>query len=103
MDTILRSDNSRMHPIRILGESQHLAREGAIGSGRTDEHWLTFHVQYINIWNNRYEFLSIREAIFAPKLVCYPEHMPWLRDHGKLYLLGEDVRVTAYEEATTDA
>lgn len=32
MDRIRGSDNSRMHPSGILCESQHLAREGAIGS-----------------------------------------------------------------------
>lgn len=34
MDAILQSDNSRIHPVQIFGESQHLAREGAIGSVR---------------------------------------------------------------------
>lgn len=32
MDAILGFDNLGMHPIRIPGESQHLAGEGAIGS-----------------------------------------------------------------------
>lgn len=32
--THIKSDNSRIHPVQIFGESQHLAREGAIGSVR---------------------------------------------------------------------
>ncbi|MBA0679617.1 hypothetical protein Goari_011376 [Gossypium aridum] len=59
---------------------------------RTDENWTTFHAQYINMWNNRYEFLATREPIFTPKLAYYPEYMPWFRVHGKPYLLGEEAR-----------
>ncbi|MBA0696464.1 hypothetical protein Goari_003014 [Gossypium aridum] len=53
-----------MHPIRISSESQHLAREGVIGSdlydlypidlrGRPDDNCMRFHGEYINMWNNR--------------------------------------------------
>ncbi|MBA0795795.1 hypothetical protein Gohar_006630 [Gossypium harknessii] len=91
----------RMHPIQILGESQHLAREGVIDIedlyhidlwGRTNDHWPAFHAQYINIWNNRYDFLPTCEAIIAMELACFLEYMPWFKAHGKLYLLGEEAR-----------
>ncbi|KAK5785399.1 hypothetical protein PVK06_039982 [Gossypium arboreum] len=38
---------------------------------RTDENWLKFHAQFINIWNNKYEFLPTHEAIVERKLACY--------------------------------
>ncbi|KAH1082789.1 hypothetical protein J1N35_022550 [Gossypium stocksii] len=71
---------------------------------RTYENWPTFHAQYINIWNNKYEFLPTREAIVLPELACYLEYMPWFRVHGKLYLLSEETRgyTIAYEETTTE-
>ncbi|MBA0862269.1 hypothetical protein Goshw_006547 [Gossypium schwendimanii] len=55
--------------------------------GRMDEHWLIFHAEYINLWNNRCEFLPTREAIIAPELACDLECMPWFRHHGKSNLL----------------
>ncbi|MBA0777879.1 hypothetical protein Gotri_005841 [Gossypium trilobum] len=33
--------------------------------GRPDEIWIRFHGEYINMWNNRYEFLPPQEAIVA--------------------------------------
>ncbi|MFQ6636096.1 hypothetical protein Gotur_014116 [Gossypium turneri] len=58
--------------------------------GRMDEHWLIFHAKYINLWNNRCEFLPTREAIIAPELACDLECMSWFRHHGKSNLLGEE-------------
>ncbi|MBA0755480.1 hypothetical protein Gogos_020530 [Gossypium gossypioides] len=60
---------------------------------RIDENWPTFHAEYTNLWNNRYDFLPTREAIIALKLACDPEYMPWFRHHGKPYLLAEEARV----------
>ncbi|KAG8491078.1 hypothetical protein CXB51_014229 [Gossypium anomalum] len=59
--------------------------------GRTDKHWPSFHAEYINIWNNRYEFLPAREAIIALELASGPEYREWFRAHGKPYLLVENV------------
>ncbi|MBA0686627.1 hypothetical protein Goari_014219, partial [Gossypium aridum] len=56
--------------------------------GWTDENWSIFHVQYINIWDNMYEFLTTREAIIALKLACNLDYMSWFRIHSKLYLAG---------------
>ncbi|MBA0630440.1 hypothetical protein Godav_002540, partial [Gossypium davidsonii] len=47
----------------------------------TDEHWLTFHAQYINIWGNKYEFLPTCEAIIALELAYNSKYMPWFRVH----------------------
>ncbi|MFQ6653361.1 hypothetical protein Gotur_024797 [Gossypium turneri] len=60
--------------------------------GRMDEHWPILHEEYINISNNKYEFLPIYEAIIAPELACNPEYMPWFKVRGKPYLLAEVAR-----------
>ncbi|KAK8309917.1 hypothetical protein V6Z12_D02G154100 [Gossypium hirsutum] len=57
-----------------------------------DENWLVFLAQYINMWNNRYEFLPTREVIIAPELTCDPKYMQWFKVYGKPYLLGEEER-----------
>ncbi|MBA0803017.1 hypothetical protein Gohar_013269 [Gossypium harknessii] len=60
--------------------------------GWTDENWLIFHVQYINMWDNMYEFLTTREAIIALKLACNPDYMSWFRIRSKPYLYGEEAK-----------
>ncbi|KAK5771311.1 hypothetical protein PVK06_047507 [Gossypium arboreum] len=57
-----------------------------------DENWAAFHSQYINMWNNRYNFLTTSEPIIVSELACNPEYMPWFRIHGKPYLYGEEAR-----------
>ncbi|MBA0705782.1 hypothetical protein Golax_017943, partial [Gossypium laxum] len=37
---------------------------------RTNENWPMFYAQFINIWNNRYDFLPTHEAIIVPELTC---------------------------------
>ncbi|MBA0872483.1 hypothetical protein Goshw_014804 [Gossypium schwendimanii] len=63
--------------------------------GRTDEHWLTFHAQYINIWGNKYEFLPTREAIIALELAYNSKYMPrfyfWTSIPGILHADAIDV------------
>ncbi|KAK5776160.1 hypothetical protein PVK06_044119 [Gossypium arboreum] len=46
-------------------------------------HWS----KYIEMWENRYDYIPIREPIIVPELACAPEYMPWFRIHGKPYLL----------------
>ncbi|MBA0736934.1 hypothetical protein Gogos_010420, partial [Gossypium gossypioides] len=60
--------------------------------GKTDEDWLKYHKQYINIWEHRYDFLPICEPIVAWELVTDSEYMPWLRHHGKPYLLPKEAK-----------
>ncbi|KAH1108398.1 hypothetical protein J1N35_012166 [Gossypium stocksii] len=59
---------------------------------RTNKHWPTFHVQNINIRNNRYEFLPTLEAIITPELTCDLKYTSQFRVHGKPYLLAEEVK-----------
>ncbi|KAK5825294.1 hypothetical protein PVK06_020109 [Gossypium arboreum] len=58
--------------------------------GRSNENWIRFHAEYINIWNNRCKLLPHREAIIALELACYSEYMPWFRLLGKPYLLSKE-------------
>ncbi|KAK5840366.1 uncharacterized protein LOC108457127 [Gossypium arboreum] len=60
--------------------------------GRIDENRLIFHAQYINMWNNMYEFLPTSEVIVVPELAYDPKYIQWFRVYGKLYLLGEEAR-----------
>ncbi|KAH1073899.1 hypothetical protein J1N35_026227 [Gossypium stocksii] len=47
---------------------------------------------YIEMWENRYDYIPTREPIIVPELACVPEYMPWFRIHGKPYLLSEEER-----------
>ncbi|KAG8485828.1 hypothetical protein CXB51_019168 [Gossypium anomalum] len=51
-------------------------------------HWS----EYIEMWENQYDYIPIREPIIVPVLACMPEYMPWFRIHGKPYLLSEEER-----------
>ncbi|KAH1091267.1 hypothetical protein J1N35_018524 [Gossypium stocksii] len=62
--------------------------------GRIVENWPTFHMEYINLWNNRYNFLPIRKPIIVMELAYDLEYMSWFRHHGKPYLLAEERGVT---------
>ncbi|MBA0851570.1 hypothetical protein Goshw_022380 [Gossypium schwendimanii] len=86
-------ENSSMHPVQILGESQHMARRGVIDSlrydgdkqirssskailidlrERTEDGWEKFHEQYINIWEHKYDILLNCEQIIARELAVDP-------------------------------
>ncbi|MFQ6657443.1 hypothetical protein Gotur_027109 [Gossypium turneri] len=49
--------------------------------------WRRYWSGYIEMWENRYEYIPTREAIIVPELACVAEYMPWFRIHGKPYLL----------------
>ncbi|KAG8493634.1 hypothetical protein CXB51_011039 [Gossypium anomalum] len=51
-------------------------------------HWS----EYIEMRENRYDYIPTREPIIVPELACVPEYMPWFRIHGKSYLLSEEER-----------
>ncbi|KAK5792572.1 hypothetical protein PVK06_033687 [Gossypium arboreum] len=53
---------------------------------------LRFWSHYIKMWENRYDYIPIREPIIVPELACVVEYMPWFRIHGKPYLLSEEER-----------
>ncbi|KAG8493589.1 hypothetical protein CXB51_011762 [Gossypium anomalum] len=54
--------------------------------------WPRFWSHYIQIWEDRYDYISTREPIIVPELACVPEYMPWFRIHAKPYLLSEEER-----------
>ncbi|XP_017624900.1 uncharacterized protein LOC108468532 [Gossypium arboreum] len=51
-------------------------------------HWS----EYIEMWENRYDYIPTREPIIVPELACVPKYMPWFRIHGKSYLLSKEER-----------
>ncbi|MFQ6650217.1 hypothetical protein Gotur_022844 [Gossypium turneri] len=53
---------------------------------------LRFWSHYIQIWDDRYDYIPTREPIIVPKLACMLEYMPWSRIHGKPYLLSAEER-----------
>ncbi|KAH1055540.1 hypothetical protein J1N35_033605 [Gossypium stocksii] len=57
-------------------------------SDRVLRHWS----DYIEMWENRYDYIPTREPIIVSELACVPEYMPWFRIHGKPYLLLEEER-----------
>ncbi|KAK5785372.1 hypothetical protein PVK06_039954 [Gossypium arboreum] len=54
--------------------------------------WPRFWSHYIQIWEDRYDYIPTRESIIVPELAYVPEYMPWFRIHGKPYLLSEKER-----------
>ncbi|KAK5819380.1 hypothetical protein PVK06_024377 [Gossypium arboreum] len=51
-------------------------------------HW----TEYIEMWENRYDYIPTQEPVIVPELACVPKYMPWFRIHGKPYLLLEEER-----------
>ncbi|KAG8486788.1 hypothetical protein CXB51_020149 [Gossypium anomalum] len=54
--------------------------------------WSIFWSYYIEMWENRYDYIPTREPIIVSELVCIAEYMPWFRIYGKPYLLSEEER-----------
>ncbi|MBA0670070.1 hypothetical protein Goklo_024963 [Gossypium klotzschianum] len=96
MDAIYGFEDSRMHPSRIFGQSQHLAHQSAIGrlcndqlAGETRERLANIpqpHNQYIEMWQRRYDYLPTHETFLTSELATYLDYMDWFR-HYKSYLL----------------
>ncbi|MFQ6653766.1 hypothetical protein Gotur_024999, partial [Gossypium turneri] len=53
---------------------------------------LRFWSEFIKMLEDRYAYIPNREPIIVPELACVPEYMPWLRIHGKPYLLSPEKR-----------
>ncbi|MBA0879229.1 hypothetical protein Goshw_004720 [Gossypium schwendimanii] len=51
-----------------------------------------FKSHYIQMWEDRYDYIPTREPIIIPELACVLEYMPWFRIHGKPYLLSAEER-----------
>ncbi|KAG8489568.1 hypothetical protein CXB51_017750 [Gossypium anomalum] len=54
--------------------------------------WPRFWSHYIQMWEDRYDYIPTQEPIIVPELACMLEYMPWFRIHGKSYLLSEEER-----------
>ncbi|KAK5844835.1 hypothetical protein PVK06_000976 [Gossypium arboreum] len=54
--------------------------------------WPRFWSHYIQMWEDRYDYIPTREPIIVPELACVPKYMPWFRIHGKPYLLSKEER-----------
>ncbi|MFQ6665973.1 hypothetical protein Gotur_032505, partial [Gossypium turneri] len=54
--------------------------------------WTRYWSEYMEMWEDRYEYLPTQEPIIVSELSCVPEYMPWFRIHGKPYLLTPEER-----------
>ncbi|MBA0877990.1 hypothetical protein Goshw_018802 [Gossypium schwendimanii] len=54
--------------------------------------WPRFYSEYIQMWEDRYDYIPTRKSIIVPELACVPEYMPWFRIYGKPYLLSPEER-----------
>ncbi|KAH1121327.1 hypothetical protein J1N35_004487 [Gossypium stocksii] len=54
--------------------------------------WPRYWSNYIEMWENRYDYIPTREPIIVLELTCMLEYMSWFRIHGKPYLLSEEER-----------
>ncbi|KAH1122942.1 hypothetical protein J1N35_006102 [Gossypium stocksii] len=54
--------------------------------------WPRYWSNYIEMWENRYDYIPTQEPIIVAELACVPEYMSWFRIHGKPYLLSEEER-----------
>ncbi|KAG8481738.1 hypothetical protein CXB51_026633 [Gossypium anomalum] len=83
-----------MHQFRqpIPVEPEVLDDEHKVNLWLLNTDWPRHWSEYIEMWENRYDYIPTWEPIIVPELVCVPEYMPWLRIHGKPYLLSEEER-----------
>ncbi|MFQ6623958.1 hypothetical protein Gotur_003593 [Gossypium turneri] len=54
---------------------------------------------YIQMWEDRYDYIPTREPIIVPELAYVLEYMPWFRINGKPYLLSLEERQRPINEA----
>ncbi|MBA0730251.1 hypothetical protein Golax_023325, partial [Gossypium laxum] len=73
----------------ILVTPEVLNDEHKIDLNQSNTHWLVFFLEYIKIWENRYNHIPTHELIIVPELTCALDYMPWFRIHGKLYFLSK--------------
>ncbi|MFQ6655016.1 hypothetical protein Gotur_025749, partial [Gossypium turneri] len=53
---------------------------------------LRFWSYYIQMWEDRYDYIPTRESIIVSELACMQKYMSWFRIHGKSYLLSTEER-----------
>ncbi|MBA0673709.1 hypothetical protein Goklo_024711, partial [Gossypium klotzschianum] len=88
-DRVLRKFGFRQS---ILVAPEALDNHHKIDLRQLHTNWLRFWSYYIQIWEDRYDYIPTREPIIIPELACVPEYMPWFRIHGKPYLLSAEER-----------
>ncbi|XP_052489679.1 serine/threonine-protein phosphatase 7 long form homolog [Gossypium raimondii] len=54
--------------------------------------WPRYWSGYIQMWEDRYDYIPTQEPIIVPELACMPKYMPWFKIHGKPYLLSAEER-----------
>ncbi|KAG8481055.1 hypothetical protein CXB51_025867 [Gossypium anomalum] len=86
-DRVLRQFEFRQ-PIPV--EPEVLDDEYKVDLRLLNTDWLRHWSEYIEMWEDRYDYIPTRELIIVPELACLPEYMPWFRIHGKPYLLSEE-------------
>ncbi|MBA0721675.1 hypothetical protein Golax_009190, partial [Gossypium laxum] len=59
-----------------------LNEEHKIELRRLNTHWPIFHLEYIEMWENRYDNIPTHEPIIIPELACKLDYIPWFRIHG---------------------
>ncbi|MBA0633813.1 hypothetical protein Godav_029675 [Gossypium davidsonii] len=64
--------------------------EHKINFQQLNMNWLVLWLEYIEMWENRYDHIPARELIIVPELACTPDYISWFRIHGKPYLLSEE-------------
>ncbi|MBA0838197.1 hypothetical protein Goarm_010276 [Gossypium armourianum] len=74
----------------ILEAPEVLDDEHKIDLRQTNANGPIFFSEYIEIGENQYDHVPIREPIIVPELACAPNYMPWFRIHRKTYLLLEE-------------
>ncbi|KAG8478879.1 hypothetical protein CXB51_028740 [Gossypium anomalum] len=76
----------------ILVEPEVLDDEHKVDLRLLNTDWPRHWSEYIEMWENRYDYIPTREPIIVPELACMPEYMSWFRIYGKPYLLLEEER-----------
>ncbi|KAH1046601.1 hypothetical protein J1N35_037385 [Gossypium stocksii] len=88
-DRVLRQFGFRQ-PIPVAPDKLDDEHETDLRQLNTD--WPRYWSDYIEMWENQYDYIPTREPIIVPELAYVPKYMPWFRIHGKPYLLSEEER-----------
>ncbi|XP_052882258.1 serine/threonine-protein phosphatase 7 long form homolog [Gossypium arboreum] len=89
LDRVLRQFGFRQ-PIPVAPEVLDDHHKIELRQLHTD--WPRFWSHYIQMWEDRYDYIPTREPIITPELACVPEYVSWFKIHGKPYLLSEEER-----------
>ncbi|MBA0630888.1 hypothetical protein Godav_002940, partial [Gossypium davidsonii] len=95
MDTIRGSGNSDSNLERVFTKFISLARESRVGQicnrGVAPDRQSPTTSEYMEMWEDWYEYLPTRESIIVLELLCVSKYI-WFRIHCKSYLLTPEER-----------